>query len=1091
MAKIHVGKTRLSNRRLDAALAQCSPGDELLLHEGTHRLEAFSLNGVHLTGVGDPDQVVVEGRIDVLAETRIRGVTLRAPHFGNAIYLRSPDARVDLTGCTVHGDPAKRYPTIYGEGGTAVLAQTIVHSAPGVLALTLEQPGYVHAVDSSIHSLRLTGGRAVLSDLRTTSITGRQGARIESYDTLTLREVEGYYALSLSDESVCTIPDLSLPSGPAEALCVDSFLQVETVRASEDAGLLALVRGHAVVESGDGTVRTRDADAPPEPKVVQWPVAEAASFDTAIAPQINVGDTVQLEEGEYELPDDLRIAVHLVGAADPSRTVVRGNVAVMDGQDASLSRLTVAAPDDHNGVSNRGGGSLTLTDVIVTSTSETYPAIYLESGTTTLERCTVVALSDARVGITYVAGEARLTATGSSVGWLQVAEGGRAEMRDCASRQLWAGPGTTITSRGGHVVEHGASDQRHVIAEVGATLTAEELSTGSAYVEGYAADARLTIERLEGPSDGTIRIQTTGDPQVQAEGPTVVVEDLDQVALGRPSSDGAADEGDHGSRAAPPSEDPIGDIEALTGLTKVKDQIRKFTRMVRYNQLRAEQGKVGTPMVMHSLFLGNPGTGKTTVARLLGQALHQSGAIATDTFVEVTGRADLVGDTIGSSAKITTAVLESARGGVLFIDEAYSLHKPNNNEFAQEAVDTILTFMENHRDDIVVIFAGYGEQMQDFLGMNPGLRSRVTNRFDFEDYTPHEIAEIGYRALVDSDHTVDEELYRTVVAREYQRATDRSNGRWVRNFNQELVSVLAERVLASPDGTDISHIADADLHTLVGGSSQDKTERVHELLAELDAMEGLTPVKEWVRRLVNQVSVDRRRMQRDGTTSRPTYHTVFAGSPGTGKTTVARIVAELFHNLGILGTPTVKEVAPDQMVGQYIGQTEARTTKIVDEALGGVLFVDEAYDLLGSSHNDFGQKVIGTLLPRLENDRDKFVAIFAGYSDDMRRFLAANSGLASRVPGWIEFPDYSDEEVARIVVARLRRTWFFDEDHLERVARAAYAAAERRDNGRWARNFAERLEAEQNEYLATHDVPDAQLDHVPAHVIDALAPRTG
>lgn len=1089
MAKIHVGKARLSNRQLDAALAQCSPGDELLVHEGTHRLEAFSLNGVHLTGVGDPDQIVIEARIDVLAETRIRGLTLRAPHFGNAIYLRSANARVDLTGCTVHGDPAKRYPTIYGDGGTAVLAQTIVHSAPGVPALTLEQPGLVHAVDSSIQSLRLAGGHAVLSDLRTTSIMGLQGARIESYNALTLREVEGYYALSLSDESVCTIPDLSLPSGPAEALCVDSFLQVGAVRASGEAGLLALVRGHAVVESGDGAVRTRDADAPPEPKVVQWPVAEASSFDTTIAPQINVGDTVQLEEGDYELPDDLRIAVHLVGAGDPSRTVVRGNVAVMDGKDASLSRLTVAAPDEHNGVSNRGG-SLTLTDVIVTSMSETYPALYLDSGTTTLERCTVVALPDARVGITYVAGDARLTATGSSVGWLQAADGGRVEMRDCASHQLWAGPGTTITSRGGHVVEHDASDQRHVIAEAGATLTAEDLSTGSVYVEGYAADARLVVERLEAPHDGTVRIQTTGTPQVRAEGPTVVVEDLDEVAPGRPSSDGAADEGHHGSPVTPTSENPIGDIEALTGLTRVKDQIRKFTRMVRYNQLRAEQGKAGTPMVMHSLFLGNPGTGKTTVARLLGQALHQAGAIPTDTFVEVTGRADLVGDTIGSSAKITTAVLESALGGVLFIDEAYSLHKPNNNEFAQEAVDTILTFMENHRDEIVVIFAGYGEQMQDFLGMNPGLRSRVTNRFDFEDYTPDEVAEIGYRALVDSDHTVDESLYRTVVAREYQRATDRSNGRWVRNFNQDLVSVLAERVLDAPDGTDISHIADADLHTLVGGSSQDKSQRVQELLAELDAMEGLAPVKEWVRRLVNQVSVDQRRMQRDGTTSRPTYHTVFAGSPGTGKTTVARIVAELFHNLGILGTPTVKEVAPDQMVGQYIGQTEARTTKIVDEALGGVLFVDEAYDLLGSSQNDFGHKAIGTLLPRLENDRDKFVAIFAGYSDDMRRFLAANSGLASRVPGWIEFPDYSDEEVARIVVARLRRTWVFDEDHLERVARAAYAAAERRDNGRWARNFAERLEAEQNEYLATHDVPDAELDHVPAHVIDALDPRT-
>src|SRR5699024_8231108 len=146
---------------------------------------------------------------------------------------------------------------------------------------------------------------------------------------------------------------------------------------------------------------------------------------------------------------------------------------------------------------------------------------------------------------------------------------------------------------------------------------------------------------------------------------------------------------------------------------------------------------------------------------------------------------------------------ESARGGVLFIDEAYSLYQEKNNEFAQEAVDALITFMENHRDSVVVIFAGYADRMQDFLRMNPGLQSRVPNRFDFEDYSPQEIAEIGYRDLLANDYeeiaeigyrdllandyVVDEERYRRTLSALYGRSADRSNGRWVRNLNESLV----------------------------------------------------------------------------------------------------------------------------------------------------------------------------------------------------------------------------------------------------------------------------------------------------------------
>lgn len=1127
MAKIHVGRTRLARRSLQDAIGAAGPGDELLIHEGEHRMDAASLNGLHLTGVGDPEQIVIEARLDVWGESRISGLTLRAPHFHNAIYLRDGRARVDLTRTTVHGDPAGKYPAIYGDGGTLVMNTSAVRAPSGVRSIRLTKKGYLHAVESEVARLCLEGGRAVLAGVGAVTIEGYRGAKIESYGRLEVRPPEGRRFLILSGESVCTAPELGLANTPCEAYCEDSFLQLDAVETPDDETLRVITKGHAVVESTSDAVRVHDPDArpaaPPGPKVVPWHLADARSFSTAVAPHLRAGDTVELAEGEYFLDDcadsSLGIDVNLVGTGAAERTVIHGQLRVLDGHDVTLSNLTVRAPTEGNGVVNRVGRSLSMRDVIVEPTGTEYPPVFLSGGTTTMHGCVVAASTDSRSGVLTVMDGARLAATESSVGWLWVNNQSTVDLSHCASVQLWALGGSTVTTRGSHLIDANESGQRQVVAEGESTVSVEAITTNASHFEAYASNSTLDIGWVETPEAGSATIFVQEDARAQVEGSAVTVTDLDAVpestaqaptgqapratdddhsvpvppTVERPRDD-AADDLPHAvaesdEEGAQP-DDPLAEIEALTGLSTVKQQIRKFTRMVQYNQLRAQQGKPTTNMVMHSLFLGNPGTGKTTVARLLGEALFQAGAIANPTMVEVPHpRAGLVGDTIGSSAKLTTAVLERARGGMLFIDEAYTLYKPNNNEFAEEAVDTILAFIENHRDEIMVVFAGYGEQMQDLLGMNPGLRSRVTNRFDFEDYTPAEVAEIGYQELLRGDHTVNEELYRRVVATEYARSSDRSNGRWVRNFNQELVAVLAERVVDTA-ADDISHITDEDLHTLVGGDSEDKDERVQALLDELDAMIGLAPVKEWVRRLVNRVKVDRRRMERDGTTSRPTYHMVFAGNPGTGKTTVARIVAELFHNLGILRTPTVKEVDRAKLIGQFIGDTERITTKAVDEAMGGVLFVDEAYDLhVEDNSRDFGSKAIATLLPRLENDRDKFVAIFAGYSQQMEGFLTANPGLRSRVPQWIEFPDYTPEEVAQIVVARLSQHWVFDADHVTRVVVRAYAGApvKEQSNGRWARNFVEDLEAEQNEYVATHDVPDADLDRIPAEVVDAVA----
>ncbi|MBQ9362342.1 MAG: AAA family ATPase [Bacteroidaceae bacterium] len=231
---------------------------------------------------------------------------------------------------------------------------------------------------------------------------------------------------------------------------------------------------------------------------------------------------------------------------------------------------------------------------------------------------------------------------------------------------------------------------------------------------------------------------------------------------------------------------------------------------------------------------------------------------------------------------------------------------------------------------------------------------------------------------------------------------------------------------------------------------------------ELDELIGLEKVKEEVKTLANFVKVQRMREQKGMKVPKMSYHLVFTGSPGTGKTTVARIVARIYKDLGILKKGHTVETDRSGLVAEYVGQTAVKTNAIIDSALNGVLFIDEAYALVPEeSRNDFGQEAISTLLKRMEDDRDKLVVIIAGYTDEMQRFIDSNPGLQSRFNRYIDFPDYTAEELFRIFKMYLKKNEYTMTSEAEKFLqeRLEYVV-EHKDrnfgNARYVRNIFEK-----------------------------------
>lgn len=521
-------------------------------------------------------------------------------------------------------------------------------------------------------------------------------------------------------------------------------------------------------------------------------------------------------------------------------------------------------------------------------------------------------------------------------------------------------------------------------------------------------------------------------------------------------------------------------LDSLTGLEKVKTEVHKIVQLVKYEKNREQVLGIekNIEKAYHFLFLGNPGTGKTTVARLIGDIFYYLGILEQGHLIEV-DRSDIVGKYVGETAKLTKKAIDKAMGGILFIDEAYTLAKggKDSNDYGKEAIEILLKAMEDNRGKFTVILAGYTNEMRNLMKLNPGLESRINLKVNFGDYSNEELLTIAENMAEKEDYKFTEDgkvafMKKISGQMVYENF---ANARTARNILEDAIREKAFRMgdeSASREELTILDSADFGIDLMLNPK-----DNIKELEEELDSLVGLKEVKDIVKGILNTLELKNKKEKMGIECGDISLNMIFTGSPGTGKTTVARIMAKLLKAMGILKKGHLVEVTRSDLVGEYVGQTGPKTLDKIKEAYGGVLFIDEAYSLNGQTANDFGKEAIAALIKEMEDNRDKFVVIMAGYTKEMKELLNLNPGLESRVKFNIEFKDYTKEELLQIfLMLCLKEEYSISKKAYEKLNELFDYILKNRDknfgNGRLVRKLFEEVKMNQANRVIEQNIED-------------------
>lgn len=535
--------------------------------------------------------------------------------------------------------------------------------------------------------------------------------------------------------------------------------------------------------------------------------------------------------------------------------------------------------------------------------------------------------------------------------------------------------------------------------------------------------------------------------------------------------------------SAPTLEEIKYKLNSIIGMSNLKEFINSIDNNFKVQRIRKRLGLKNSNISLNMIFEGNAGVGKTNAARITFEYLNALGILSKGIFIEAS-KADFVTENISDTAKKTMEVINSALGGVLFIDEAYSLCEGEDDKVGKEIIEALLKGIEDNKDDLIVILAGYEKDMENFLAINQGLKSRFPNKITFEDYNPVEMYEIALNIAKSKGYRIDksakEGLIDLFTKNQLTGKSDLGNARFVRNVVENAIMDASKKYLTDNK---------KQIDLLEKDNFNFKVNAKFNLEEKLKSIIGLEEVKTLIRNQYKLIAAhEKRKAAGVETKIDQNLNMVFAGNPGTGKTSVARLVAEMLNSMGLLKIGQLIETDRSGFVANTTEETAKKTEEKFKEAIGGILFIDEAYTL---ANDKLGRDAIEVLLKLIEDYSNEVIVILAGYEKEMENFFDVNIGLRSRFPLWTNFQDYNPDELLQMAIKLIEKSGF-------KLSKNAYMALKnslidvyensdaQSGNGRMVRNYVENLIRNQSIRIAENDISVYEMNLITTRDIEKI-----
>ncbi|NJC11541.1 DNA polymerase III delta prime subunit [Micromonospora profundi] len=1005
---------------IGAAVARADPDATIIVHPGRYAERLVLDKRVTISAApGGPVEVhVEEGSVLVVRGqgAQLRGVTL--------ISEDSQLAALDVYAGEVALDDCR----VTGAAWTALLARM-----DGSLALR----GCDVRAPSGAGIVVMSAGVSTVEDTLVHDV-GTSGVVVSEHGSLTLRRcvVRGAAAngVCANGDARLVMEQCEVDASAKPAIVVEqrATAQIRHLTVTGSANVDLFLRGAIDVTISDSTfsgaaVQSAHITDGAAPRFTRCAFSEAGH--TAI----HVGGGARPEFTECTVTDT-PVGVHAENASPHLNGVtVRGtseHAVIVTGE--SAVRLRRLRANSTGGVAVRDGATVDGVDLVLDGVA--MPVLTLADGSRAV-------LRDVQV---TAAGPDAVTATGSSRldlrsavltgGGLRVdnaeLEVTDTEIREAARDGLLVQDRATVTATRLRVRRAGSDGVRLTSGGGGDFTDCEILDSA---VTGFNVDTAEPVSLVR----SVVRNSGKSDLR-RAEGSHLTVESL--TSGGPPVGQPVREQAVRDDTDAEPQQDqgsdelsgPLQELNSLIGLRGVKQEVTALINLMKMAQVRQQRGLPMPPMSRHLVFAGPPGTGKTTVARLYGSVLAELGILSKGHMVEA-ARADLVGQYIGSTAIKTTELVTKALGGVLFIDEAYTLSAGSGGsgpDFGQEAIDALMKMMEDHRDELVVIVAGYSELMEQFLASNPGLASRFTRTVEFPNYSVEELVTITSNLCGKHYYELTDDAVGALTTY-FERIPKNStfgNGRVARKLFEAMINNQASRLAAEPPSTEIqlNRLTAADIEPELASLAELPMEQTAQLDVATHPREAVAASRTWARvaNLVGAPSVRealgqavvglcdlhgrRRAFGRAG-------NIIISGQRGTGRSEFARLYVMLLSELNLIPIgQQVRMSTRDQLAPQWAGQADDLIRAALQEATGGGLVVE-------ATGEEQDAEVVHALVEQVRAAPGGPVVVLVGEPAGLAALHSAVPGIPETFGQEWSVPAYSPAELGEIAVRHLLR----------------------------------------------------------------------